>query len=501
MQISKTSTIMLLLLLSAGLQLWLPIFGDEAYFVSWGLRPSLGYYDHPPSIGWLSIPLIWLENQLGIVSHGVLHRVMVLALAIATLFWLRRPLGRMFPGQNIDDLLLAVAALPVFVVVFNSFFNDTILAVFLLVFFVASYQSFSERAWRLGPILLAGLGFGLALQTKYSVGVFYIGLVLSLLVSADGRRFLFGRFIAISVVAGLIFLPNVFWNLYNCNINFAFNFAFRSVEASAMGGVQFLLVLLLVLGPTGFFLLSGWRRGGRIGFFSAALIGVVLVSLAYAVSRGTFRLNWGTPFLMMGLLAVAELVSADKIKRLKAWNLGFSLVSLLPIIGLLALDAMGQRPLERFLPPAALAQFNMEADMADGSLPKSINAARGTAWVASDFYGQVAVLENYGLENVVLISQSIFGRNQDMFIDYSALDGSDILYLTDSPAEARAFALRFFDQVEELALPGTRQTHIAFLGRGFRYETYRSEKILPFMTAKYDASPFPALGCFMDKYR
>ncbi|MDH4325213.1 MAG: hypothetical protein OEW90_13835, partial [Betaproteobacteria bacterium] len=35
-----------------------PITGDEAYFVLWGRRPDLGFYDHPPMIGWLLAPLL-----------------------------------------------------------------------------------------------------------------------------------------------------------------------------------------------------------------------------------------------------------------------------------------------------------------------------------------------------------------------------------------------------------------------------------------------------------
>ncbi|MCP3686963.1 MAG: glycosyltransferase family 39 protein, partial [Gammaproteobacteria bacterium] len=30
----------------------LPLTGDEAYFITWGQQPELGYYDHPPVVGW-----------------------------------------------------------------------------------------------------------------------------------------------------------------------------------------------------------------------------------------------------------------------------------------------------------------------------------------------------------------------------------------------------------------------------------------------------------------
>ena len=36
----------------------MPFTADEAYFVLWGRRPDLGFYDHPPMIGWWLAPLV-----------------------------------------------------------------------------------------------------------------------------------------------------------------------------------------------------------------------------------------------------------------------------------------------------------------------------------------------------------------------------------------------------------------------------------------------------------
>jgi len=45
----------LFLALKLGVLILLPLTGDEAYFITWGSDVSLGYYDHPPVIGWLII--------------------------------------------------------------------------------------------------------------------------------------------------------------------------------------------------------------------------------------------------------------------------------------------------------------------------------------------------------------------------------------------------------------------------------------------------------------
>ena len=41
---------------------WLPLTGDEAYFLQWGEAPALGYYDHPPLVGWLLAALLQLSH-------------------------------------------------------------------------------------------------------------------------------------------------------------------------------------------------------------------------------------------------------------------------------------------------------------------------------------------------------------------------------------------------------------------------------------------------------
>ena len=50
-------------------RLWLsaalPMTVDEAYFILWGRDPALGYYDHPPMIGWLLAPLLEISQAEG----------------------------------------------------------------------------------------------------------------------------------------------------------------------------------------------------------------------------------------------------------------------------------------------------------------------------------------------------------------------------------------------------------------------------------------------------
>ena len=50
-----TGTLVATLAFRAWLSVVVPFTGDEAYFLVWGQQPDIGYYDHPPMVGWLLV--------------------------------------------------------------------------------------------------------------------------------------------------------------------------------------------------------------------------------------------------------------------------------------------------------------------------------------------------------------------------------------------------------------------------------------------------------------
>lgn len=494
-----------------GVYVLAPAYGDEAYFVSWGLNPSWGYYDHPPLIGWLSVVLNGVESALGFSLHGRLHRITYVLLGIATWLGLWRFLRIRFaaPAYSSDfgALVLAVAALPASLVMFGVYFNDTLMGLGLLVFLVATDVALRADRARWGMVALAGIGLGAALLTKYIAGLFFIAMVLYLVSHRAGRRYLFGRFLLTSLLAGLLFLPNLIWNLNNCNVNLAFNFAYRGMEPGLRGLPLFGIQILLVLGPTLFFLAPAlWRalRQRRLGYY-AVLFGLIfLLTGLVAISRGTYRFNWGLPYVLFALLAAAELLDRSQIRRLIRWNLGFLVVFLGPLLLIFALDRAALHPLDRLAGPKDVALFNLDMDLADGTLVAAIAPLAAGKVVATANYGQTALLRNHGLEAVDFPTRQdfqVFGRNYDLFTDYAALEGRDFVFIFDQLEGALAMANTVFDRIEQGVIQGKRAAHPVIYGYGFRFEAYRTAMILPAMARFYDRHSFHAQSCYMDRYR
>lgn len=53
MQGMVTKNLFIILFLKLLIIFFLPLTGDEAYFIYWAENINIGFYDHPPMIGWL----------------------------------------------------------------------------------------------------------------------------------------------------------------------------------------------------------------------------------------------------------------------------------------------------------------------------------------------------------------------------------------------------------------------------------------------------------------
>ena len=121
----------LLLVLAATLvfRVWLsvalPVTADEAYFILWGRAPALGYYDHPPMVGWMLAPLAAISE-----AAWLLRLPAVLApLLVALLTWcaLRGWFGRDQDTANLVALAVLLAPMNVWNVLITT---DTPLVLF-----------------------------------------------------------------------------------------------------------------------------------------------------------------------------------------------------------------------------------------------------------------------------------------------------------------------------------------------------------------------------------
>jgi 4-amino-4-deoxy-L-arabinose transferase-like glycosyltransferase len=183
-----------------------PLTEDEAYYRLWSLRPAFGYFDHPPMIAWW----IWLGRHIvGDDAVGVrLLPSLGTALTSLAIFDLARQAGfgepiaaRAGVWLNATILIGLGGAMAVPDVPNTLFWTLALCAAFRAVR--------GHGAWWLA----AGAAAGLACLSKYSALFLAPGVLIWLLMTAEGRRSLRTPWPWLAaILAAAVFAPNVLWN-------------------------------------------------------------------------------------------------------------------------------------------------------------------------------------------------------------------------------------------------------------------------------------------------
>ena len=287
---------------------------DEAYYRLWGLAPALGYYDHPPMIGW------WIALGQGLFGDSFLgvRALVVLASALGSLFLWRTAdilFGRVTAGWSVlflnASILVGVGGILATPDAPSVFFWG------LTLWALAELHVSQKPNWWLAVGLFAGLG----LLSKYSILFLGAGIVLWLLAVPSARRwFKSWQLWAGGVIAILVFAPVLYWNHLYDWVSFYKQFGragrgtwttkyILEFVGAVLGLANPLIAIPAVLGA--------WRLSGRAtrGDGAAALLLLTCVPfLAYLLFHSLHarvQANWPAPLFPTFALMAAVFVSAQ----------------------------------------------------------------------------------------------------------------------------------------------------------------------------------------------
>ncbi len=204
---------------------------DEAHYYVWSLKPSLGYLDDAPFVGWIIYVFTelfgksQLSVRLGAVIFSFLDGFLIYYLSYL-LFKNKRAAFfafLFFLSAVIFGMVLSVMMLP-----------DAPLLFFTLCFFIFFYKAVEKGTdFKSVPFstafppaifwLLAGLSLGFAFLSKYTAALIPPSALLYLFISKRNRSFLktFYPYMTLAV-AILVFLPVIYWNFTHNFISFKF---------------------------------------------------------------------------------------------------------------------------------------------------------------------------------------------------------------------------------------------------------------------------------------
>ncbi len=488
----STRTLYIILVLTTLIKLALahvvPITGDEAYFIEWGRHPDLGYYDHPPMVGWflaalltvsdaalwLRLPSILITTFIGWAIYRIVKDIDAQLAALCAVLYLIAPL-------NLLGVLIT---------------TDTPLILFS--FLSAWCFYLAQRNDDLRWYALAGLLLGAAFFSKFFAGLLGIAyLVYLALCVRRGLRPYLGLLLVVAGTLPFIAL-NLWWNYQHCWNNYLFNLQNRAAggELSLTTVLAYLALLLYTLTPPIVYYVFKQRRSlGQILRQPGAgvFLGVLLIPLAlFALLslRATVGLHWILAFYPFLFIAIAALLNKSQLQRSLAFMIPFAALHLLVVVVLLAAWP-------------ALAKFSekdytrIAAVMNPAPLAEALAPYRNDYLFATDSYSFSAVLAHAANQRVIVFGKgSYHGRQDDLLTDFRALDQNNLLLI--SRADDLARYAEFFRRFNMTRIEVAGATYHIATAEGLDYARYR-DKILRSVNESYYRIPafLPVGACYM----
>jgi 4-amino-4-deoxy-L-arabinose transferase-like glycosyltransferase len=285
------------------------LYGDEAQYWTWAQAPDWGYYSKPPMIAWLialttsacgdSLFCIKLASPLlhaatGLMLFAVARRLF----DPRTGFWVAMLYGLM-PAISLSAMVIT---------------TDAPLLFFWALGLYALLRALDEGAWRWW--LLTGAALGLGMLSKYSMVIFFVSALLFVLATPRHRHwFASPRPWAAGLLAGLVYLPNLLWNVATGFVSYQHTREISRVDRarwSLEGLGDFIGSQFGVFGPILFavllFLLlrrmpSLWREERSRFLLAFVLPWLAMVSLISLASR--VHANWSAPIYLAALVLVS----------------------------------------------------------------------------------------------------------------------------------------------------------------------------------------------------
>jgi 4-amino-4-deoxy-L-arabinose transferase-like glycosyltransferase len=463
-------------------------FRDELYYVASTQRLAWGYVDHPP----LSIAILWPVVLMAGESLAAIRLVPVLAGAASV--YLTGRLARELGGGGFAQALACLAALVAPVLLGGSRFYsmnalDLLLWTAAASLLVAALEHRRPRDW-----VWLGVVMGLGLLNKLSMTWFLLGTFAGLALSGHRRHLLTPWPWVAGVIAGVVFLPYVVWQVANGwpTLEFMRNAAQgKMVEVSFR---DFLAGQLRVMGPANALV---YVPGLLFGLFAAVarpwriLAILFLVVAALLVAAGTSRAGYlavAYPVLLaLGGVAwerwtrerrkFARPVLLASVGLLGAPLIPLALPILTPGTFIRYQAVLGQQPTteERKrvgpLPQGYADMFGWEELVAEVAKAHRLLSPeeRSRAVVFGQNYGEAGAVDVLGRR--LGLPRAVSGHNSYWLWGPGDWDGSVMIIIGGDPADNAGW----FEEVEQVgvwdhpyAMPYERGLGI-FVARRFKY--------------------------------
>ena len=475
----------LFLILKLVVLILLPLTGDEAYFITWGQDVSLGYYDHPPVIGWLIYLLSFISE------HYYFYRLFAYLTSIFAALLLYRLICPI-KGSEVALMASLVFLLSPLSLLSIILVNDVTLLLFGLLGFYCFSRTLEKDSYP--GAILSGVFFGLCFLSKYLSAPMFIGILLYLIVHRS--RVNWKLVLVGGVVASLFVAENLVFNLQNCWNNIVFNL-FSRTDGSGFNLADtalFLATFALVVPPQGVFRLFKADRNNIAEITRQAMYVAVCFFVVFLLVSTFKRIGLHWLFLLAAFVYLLFLqLPPERLRALLRYNAVLSMaIAVTLIIVLTQADTLfaGNTKYREVL-------FYTETKSVCDSLPKNET-------IYSLGYSENAVLSYHCNDNEfhVFANTSKYGREDDKKIDFSLHANKNMWILITELDDQEKFKSYFESTRIHTINMNDQVDYYLVEARRFKFEEYKS-KVLEKISRRFYSPPdwLPTSSCeFNEKY-
>lgn len=471
---------------------FIPMTGDEAYFVRWAQHLDFGYYDHPPMVGWFLHLMLYLGNAEILLR---LPSVLTTTLIGIGIYRLLKPLD-----ENKAALIAMLFLLSPINILYVFITTDTPLILFAFLSIASLYQALQRG--KLRWYALAGVFFGLAFLSKYFAVLLGLSYLVYFIFSTQSREKTSG-FILLFLMSFPFALVNIYWNYTHCWDNILFNLYNRNEgEQASLGKLaMFLGVQIYLMTPPLIYFMYKKReqfvhkinRDQFLIFFFVFLVPMAVFGLLSF--KKIVGLHWVLAFYPALYLLLYQLLERSELVKLIKFMAGFSALHLVPIlvIAFMPMETWNQHKLYNDI------VFTFETN-------KIIEQVRPYEQeqflLATNSYSSAAVISYHsGSEYFIFGEGSFHARQDDILTDFRKFNGRNILTLRKSKPDMNDYT-PYFKQVDSKIFTVRGATFYLVLGYDFNYELYKEQVLRPIQERYYKVpSWLPHTPCyFCEKY-
>jgi 4-amino-4-deoxy-L-arabinose transferase-like glycosyltransferase len=327
-RISVRGLLLLGALIHFGFSALLTLSVDEAHYALYAQHLALSYFDHPPLVGWVQWPLVYVNAPdwvLRLIPQACWWLASVMAWHLAEKLRLVIPSWSSSIPQGAAGrwAVIAILVAPVMHVLGVGLLPDTLLLVIVLGIMHTTLQLITANHAETAPTLSSlhpplkywlflGIWLGLAGLSKYTAVLFAVAVAGALVINLGWKVLLQrGPWVA-ALIAGVMISPVIIWNAQHDWVSFAYQLKHSSGGTWQLKGVAVFaglqiaafgpLIVAIIIGVIKFLRL----QPNRIMWGLSLFLIVPFVVTAYMAGGGRTLAHWLAPAWLAAIVLGAN---------------------------------------------------------------------------------------------------------------------------------------------------------------------------------------------------